>query len=249
MYVVYTVEMLILSLDTCDSRGSAALLGDESVLQSTIHDTEEEYSAWLLPAVQGMLRAESLGWKDIEIIAAATGPGSFTGLRVGLTTVKALAEVYERKIAAVSRLEALASMSSSEGEWIAAVVEGGRGEIYGALYHRNGSGLSLEGEEYVLEAGEFLSRIASAVPAGGVVWCTPDRERISSLDGWAGREALGDKLESTSVALAPAVGRIGCARARAGKLVDALTLDANYIRRSDAERFWKGGARPSSHAR
>ena len=240
--------MLILSLDTCNSRGSAALLRDGSVLQCSVHETEEEYSIWLPNAVEGILRAESVAWKELDVYAVVTGPGSFTGLRVGLTTAKGFAEVYGKKIAAVSRLEALASMGPAEGNWVAVAVEGGRGEIYCALYRREGGELKLEGHECVLAAEEFLSRVAGAVPDGGVMWYTPGTERIAALEGWAARAALGDKLESAAVALAPAVGKIGYALARAGKLVDALALDANYIRRPDAERFWEG-ARAGSHAR
>jgi tRNA threonylcarbamoyladenosine biosynthesis protein TsaB len=240
--------MLILSLDTCNARGSAALLRDGSVLQCAVHETEEEYSVWLLNAVERILRAESVAWKDIDVFAVVTGPGSFTGLRVGLTTAKGLAEVYGKKIAAVPRLEAIASMALATGEWVAVAVEGGRGEIYCALYRREGGELKREGQECVLAAEEFLSRVARAAPAGGVAWCTPGTERIAALEGWAERAALGDKLGSAAVALAPAVGKMGYALARAGKLVDALALDANYIRRPDAERFW-GEARAGSHAR
>ncbi|MBZ5527714.1 MAG: tRNA (adenosine(37)-N6)-threonylcarbamoyltransferase complex dimerization subunit type 1 TsaB [Acidobacteriia bacterium] len=240
--------MLILSLDTCNSRGSAALLRDDRVLRCAVHEAEEEYSVWLLNAVEGILRTESVAWKDIEVFAVVTGPGSFTGLRVGLTTAKGLAEVCGKKIAAVPRLEALASMRPPEGDWVAVAVEGGRGEIYCALYRRVGGELKLEGQECVLAAEEFLNRVARAVPDGGVIWCTPGTERIAALEGWAERAALGDKLENADVALAPAVGKIGYALARAGKLVDALALDANYIRRPDAERFWEG-ARAGGHAR
>jgi len=240
--------MLILSLDTCNAHGSAALLRDGSVLQCAVHETGEEYSIWLPSAMEGLLRAESAAWKDIDFFAVVTGPGSFTGLRVGLATAKGFAEVYGKKIAAVPRLEAVASRASEAGEWVAVAVEGGRGEVYSALYRRAGGELQREGQECVLSAEEFLSRVARAVPGGGVVWCTPGTERIAALEGWAARVALGDKLESAEEALAPAAGKMGYALARAGRLVDALALNANYIRRPDAERFWEE-ARAGSHAR
>jgi len=240
--------MLILSLDTCNSRGSAALLRDETVLQCAVHETGEEYSIWLPNAMEGLLRAESVGWKDIDFFAVVTGPGSFTGLRVGLTTAKGFAEVYGKKIAAVPRLEAIASRAAEAGEWVAVAVEGGRGEVYCALYRRAGGELRREGQECVLAPDQFLSRVAQAAPAGGVFWCTPGTEGIAGLEGWATRAALGDKLDSGEVALATAAGKIGYGLARAGKLVDALALDANYIRRPDAERFWEE-ARAGSHAR
>lgn len=216
------------------------MLRDDVVLRCTAHETDEEYSIWLLHAAEGMLRAEAMEWKEIEVYAVVTGPGSFTGLRVGLTTAKGLSQVYGKRIAAVPRLEAVASMAPKGAEWVAVAVEAGRGEIYGGLYRRESNELKLEGEECVSSGEEFLSRVANRVPGGGVSWRTPGTERIRCLEGWSQRAAAGDRLDSAVLPLAPAVGKTAYKQARAGRLVDALHLDANYIRRPDAERFWKG---------
>jgi len=94
--------VLILALDTCDVRGSVAILRDESLLQVAAHTTNEDYSSWLLPSVTAVLTSAGLTLRDIDLYAVAAGPGSFTGVRVGLTTVKAWSEVYGRRIASVS---------------------------------------------------------------------------------------------------------------------------------------------------
>src|ERR1700687_3048948 len=78
------------------------------VVSTVAHEGAEDYSSWLLPAVERALTAASITMPDVGLYAIAAGPGSFTGVRVGLTTVKAWSEVYARPIAAVSRLEALA---------------------------------------------------------------------------------------------------------------------------------------------
>src|SRR5450432_377078 len=104
--------MLILAIDTCDARGSVALLRDENCLHVVSHVDSQDYSGWLLPAVDAVLVAADCKISDVNVFAAACGPGSFTGVRVGLTAVKAWAEVHNRGIAAVSRLAALASQSN-----------------------------------------------------------------------------------------------------------------------------------------
>jgi len=89
-----------------------AVLQGEAVLKVVAHVSDQEYSAWLLPAVREALGSSGLQMEDVDAYAAAAGPGSFTGVRVGLATVKAWAEVYGKRIVAVSRLEALAVEAS-----------------------------------------------------------------------------------------------------------------------------------------
>jgi len=105
--------VLILALDTCDSNGSVAVLRDAQVLQTLTHESSEDYSSWLLNAVTELLRAAGLSLSEIDAYAVAAGPGSFTGVRVALTTAKAWAEVYARGVAVVSRLEALAAQAAA----------------------------------------------------------------------------------------------------------------------------------------
>ena len=72
------------------------------------HETTEDYSTWLLPAVRRCLLTAGAALEDVGLLAVATGPGSFTGLRVGLTTVKAWSELYGKPVVGVSRLEVMA---------------------------------------------------------------------------------------------------------------------------------------------
>jgi tRNA threonylcarbamoyladenosine biosynthesis protein TsaB len=184
--------------------------------------------------------------KQIDALAVATGPGSFTGVRVGLATVKGLAEAFNRPIAAVSRLLAIATMPAASREWIVAVVNAGRSEVFAALYQRQNGLLVRHGDEIVGAAADFFDSVAQVVPGGGVLWSTPDPEVLTREPAWPSRTCLGDALEIVSPHLAPAIGLIGYRQFLSGELVDALHLDANYIRRSDAERFWKA-ARPGAH--
>src|SRR5262250_2960469 len=100
--------MRFLLLDTADTRGSVALFRSGELLAADPHRSEEDFSAWLLPAAKRLLEQNHLTHTDLDGYAVCAGPGSFTGLRVGLAPVKAWAEIYQKPIAAVSRLEALA---------------------------------------------------------------------------------------------------------------------------------------------
>lgn len=235
--------MILLAIDTCDGRGSVAVLRDEGVLALRAHDTTEDYSSWLLPAVEGVLGSAKTAMTDVELYAVASGPGSFTGLRVGLTTIKAWSEVYDKPIVAVSRLEALAMQAKSEAPYVASVVDAQRDQLFGALYRRAGEKLERVEDEVVITPEKFVAWVRERVGKNKVVWVTPEEGGLlTQIEGWAVREKNGDALERVDAALAPMIGKMGYEMARQGSYTDALSLDANYVRRSDAEIFWKGGA-------
>ena len=203
----------------------------------------EDYSSWLLPAVNGALDSAKLGMTDVELYAVASGPGSFTGLRVGLTTVKAWSEVYGRPIVAVSRLEALAMQAKSESSYVASVVDAQRQQVFGALYRRVGVKLERVEDEVVIAPEKFVAWVGERAGNERVVWVTPEERGIlTRIEDWAVREKNGDAVERVDTTLAAMIGKIGYEMAQEKRLTDALTLDANYVRRSDAEIFWKGGA-------
>ena len=231
--------MLILALDTCDLHGSVALLRDNSVLQTESHDTAEDYSSWLLPAVGRALAAADARLDLVDVFAAAAGPGSFTGVRVGLTTVKAWAEVYGRGIAAVSRLEALAHQSSGKAPYVAAFFDARRNQVFGALFRRQGAQLQRLEEEMVIAPEKFLDWCAAKAGGELIDWIATDPKCLTETEQWASRLAATETIQVVSPILAPRIGKIGYQLAREGRLVDALPLDASYVRRSDAELFWK----------
>jgi tRNA threonylcarbamoyladenosine biosynthesis protein TsaB len=234
--------VIVLAIDTCDSRGSVAVLRDGSVLQIVVHDSAEDYSSWLLPAAGRALKASGVELGSVDGYAVAAGPGSFTGVRVGLTTVKAWGEVYGKRIAAVSRLEAIAMQGALGSSHVAAFVDAQRGQVFGVVFQRKGEGLERVGEEMVIPPGEFIDTATELAKGGSISWVSIDPVLLASEENWKAREARGEQVERLSSVLAPAIGRIGMRELTAGRFKDALSLDANYVRRSDAEIFWKGAA-------
>ena len=226
--------MLVLAIDTCDAKGSVALLRAGTVVGITSHPATAEYSSWLLPVVDRLLKAADVSLEDVDLFAVATGPGSFTGVRVGLTTVKAWSEVFRKPVAAMSRLEVLAGQASSDAPFIAASIDAQRGQLFGALYKRVGPDLVLVGDEAVASASDFLGRVEE-VGAREVQWVCPDPFVMGSIGAWQERVAGGDRILEVAPALAPLIGKVGIQKASKGELHDALSLDANYVRRSYVE--------------
>ncbi len=233
--------MILLALDTCDSRGSLAVLRDDEVLKAIAHEGTSEYSSWVLPSADEALRSIRLGIRDVEVFAAATGPGSFTGVRIALTTVKAWSEAYGRGVAGVSRLEAMARQASGAGAYVAAFADAHRDQVFGALFRREGAALTPVESEMVAAPAEFLEWVKQRSRNEPVSWISMDPEKVTSQESWRSRAEAGESVEMSTNVLAPAIARIGRMRALEGRLTDALGLDAEYVRRPDAEVLGKGG--------
>jgi tRNA threonylcarbamoyladenosine biosynthesis protein TsaB len=240
--------MLILAIDTSTRTGSIAFLRDGRVLEEVSSRDEPAYSIRLFRDLALLQSKAQFRMDQIDVFAVGAGPGSFTGLRVGLTAVKAWAEVYGKPIVAISGLEAIAAQAEAiEGEsWagvdlLAPYLDARRGQVFGATYRRVAGSLTaveLVGVESILTAEEFLSQVKGSLVAARplLVSPTPDvlpRALVDSI-------LPGAHIEEVSAVLAPAIGRLAFDRAGRGELVDPLGLDANYIRRTDAEVFWKG---------
>lgn len=229
--------MLTLSLDTSTPAGSLAVLNEEKVIGVISTASEETYSSRMFRHLEFLLGELSLAADKFDLYAVSAGPGSFTGLRVGLTAAKGWAEVYRKPIAAVSSLEAVAAQARSTADLLVPVLDARRGEIYFGFYRRTRKGVALEGEECSMTPGEFVDLVRERMSKEGLVIVTPVPE---VLDSWMSRNETADvPIESVSGVLAPMIGQIGLARAKRGETVDALHLDANYVRRSDAELKWK----------
>ncbi len=230
--------MLILAVDTGTQAGSLAVLREAQVLGVVSTWTDETYSSRMFRHLTFLLTELKLDLKQFDLFAVGAGPGSFTGLRVGLTAVKGWAEVYQRPIAAVSALEAVAAQARAGESVLVPVLDARRGQIYAGVYRRAGKDLERVGDERVMTAEEFLASLRAQAGNAKLAFVTPTPEVLA--EALARSDFAGASVEQVSTVLAPVIGRLGLVRARRGEVVDALCLDANYIRRSDAELLWKG---------
>ena len=172
--------MLILGVDTSGKDGSIALLRMESGGERTIEMVSLEggaFSAQLIPQISQLLKKHDLTKGDIDAFAVVAGPGSFTGLRVGLAAIKALAEILQKPIAAVPLLEAVARSTATKGR-VLATLDAGRGEFYCGEYDFSGTisnGLkSSNAVDAVLVAEHLLTLQEFVTSAKDALVATPD---------------------------------------------------------------------------
>jgi len=222
-------SMLVLAVDTSGKPGSIALARGHADgacdVMEVVPLAGGTFSAQLVPQIASLLAKHGFTKKDIGAFAVASGPGSFTGLRVGLAAIKALAEVLAKPIAAVSLLEAAAVAGRIEGKVVAAL-DAGRGEIYVGEYDVAGDSAALTGER-LLTTSEFVSDMKAQTVV------TPDL-RLANITA-----AAGMTVATIAPISAAAIACLGWRKLRAGSVVPPEQLDANYIRRSDAEIFAK----------
>ena len=238
--------MLILAIDTSTRTGSVALLSDDRLLAEVSGYEETPYSTRLFRDLEILKSRVHFEMSQIDIFAVSSGPGSFTGLRIGLTAVKAWAEVHGKPIAAISALEALCAQSTARTPQaaftLAPFFDARRGQLFGAIYSQGlegNSAFDLASEESIVSPEEFVYLVKGNMAPGRTKLVSPAPELIPADLLQASLPGVG--IEIVSPVLAPAIGRLGFERAKRGILLGALELDANYVRRSDAESKWKDG--------
>lgn len=196
----------ILAVDTTAELGSAALIEDDRVVEEVSLRAPDGFSPVIFGAIQQLLQRHEWPLESVDCFAGASGPGSFTGVRVCLTAVKGLAEAVGKPAIGVSNLQALAALAA--GDIRAVWIDARRGEIYGGVFD---SQLQPLAEEVVAP----MERWKNSLPPNATI------------------------LQGGEVPLAAAIGQIAMRRYRSGDCPDPAALDANYVRRSDAELFWK----------
>jgi tRNA threonylcarbamoyladenosine biosynthesis protein TsaB len=222
--------VLILAIDTSGRQGSVALMraqGDELVPLGLADISGGQYSELLLSTIAGLLARHGLQRSSIGLIAVASGPGSFTGLRIAIATVKGLAEAFAVPVVAVSVLEAIAAASGATGKVIAAI-DAQRSEVFWGEYDLESASATMLSEA-LASFSDFASRIASTQVPPKLF--TPDAALAARLHQANVEAAI------LATPTAEAFARIAYRKFLAGIRADVATLDANYLRRSDAEIF------------
>jgi tRNA threonylcarbamoyladenosine biosynthesis protein TsaB len=217
---------LVLAIDTTGAVGSIALVGERGLVEEVTIDSPDGFAHVLFDEIERLLERHALNISQIEAFASASGPGSFTGVRVGLTAVKGLAEATGRKVIAVSNLQALAWYGSRPVR--AVVLDARRGEVYGAVYN---PALQLVQEEVVAPLPAWLA----SLPQGELEIVAQGFPLAGAAESILGNHPVVQAPKT----LAGSIGRIAFDRLLTGEVLDPAEVDANYVRRSDAELLWK----------
>lgn len=212
---------LILAVDTTNEYGSLALVRDGELLEEALLHAPGSFSPVLYDELARLLERHKVKLAEVDCFAAASGPGTFTGVRVALGCVKGLAEAMGRPAVAVSNLEAVARYGTARLR--GAVLDARRGEIYGAVYEEGGK---LVTAEVVTKFAPWLE----GLPCGVAEFLSNDVSLVLE-----GTRFEGARIVVAPRALGAAIAMIAGDRLARGEASDAAALDANYVRRTDAE--------------
>ncbi len=221
--------MKVLAVDTTSDSGSTAIL-DGDVLRAFVGFSKKPgYAQKLLPTVERMLEELSLELSDIDGFAVAAGPGSFTGLRIGIATMEGLSYATKRPVVGISSLEATAHRYRFVTGWVAPILDARRREVFGALYEANGREL----KEVVAPVCESAERFLARLPKEPVLVAGTATLVYHELLSHESQGHL--QSAASSFFLAEEVARLGSERLEKGSSAPLGSLEAIYLRPSDAE--------------
>lgn len=227
--------MIVLGLDTCLNACSVAVLDGDRVLAHATETMARGHQERLAPMAQMVMAAAALPFSRLDRIGATVGPGSFTGLRVGVATAQGLAIALDVPVAPVPTLDALAA-TLPFAEWpVCPVVDARKGEVYLSLYRWTGDAMKREWDYLALPPESAIERLAAPVIVlgDGVPACQPFLARLGA----------GVRIASPAHSLpSPAVvGELGHAMLESGQGVAGEALTPLYLRPSEAELRKKHG--------
>jgi tRNA threonylcarbamoyladenosine biosynthesis protein TsaB len=232
--------MRVLALDTTARGGSVAIVEDGRIVDERVGDSARTHAERLPAELVDLAGAHGLTLADVDLLAVASGPGSFTGLRIGIAAVQGLAVVLRRRVVAVPALDALGQIGSRGLEAparVAAWMDAHRRDVFAACYDVSGS-VVFEPERLAVVEGPTVGDPAatlkrwSALPSGAPIVFIGDGA-VMYADVIA--RAVPDARVMAAPPLAAAIGLIAVERARRGETVDPAALQPLYVRRPDAE--------------
>jgi len=216
--------VIIFGIDVTSESGSLAIRANGQTVAELALVSQDGFAHVLFGATNELLKRAQLTLDDIDCFASASGPGAFTGVRVGLSAVKGLAEAMGKPAAGISNLRALATFGASDRR--AVVMDARRGEVFGAVYN---AALEPVAPELVSTFCQWLDSLSSPpcefITPAGSPFC-------AALEGTRLR---GTRCIEAPRHLAPAIAFCAELDGRSGRWSDPAALEANYVRRSDAE--------------
>ncbi len=215
--------------------GSVAITEDERLVAEVMLDIKVVHSERLMSSIEWLLMASRISIADIDAFAVSIGPGSFTGLRIGLSTVKGLYYATKRPIIPVPTLDAFARRIPFSAYNICPMLDARKNEVYAGLYRWYGHGLKKVISEMAIAPDDLMDRVE------GITIFMGDGARLY-------RRLIEERMRDDAIFAPPhlmypsasTVAEIGVERLKRGEVADPVTLTPFYIRRSEAEIRWKG---------
>jgi tRNA threonylcarbamoyladenosine biosynthesis protein TsaB len=224
--------MYILAIDTSTQALGVAILRGDEIVGEIVTNIAKNHSVRLMPAIDNLMKEVNITPDQLDKIVVAKGPGSYTGVRIGLTTAKTLAWSLNIPIIGVSSLEALAYRTIFSESLICPFFDARRGLVYTGLYENKDGQIELVEEERNTQITEWLDRLATKEQQ--IIFLSPDIEKHDELI----KEKLGSRAIIPSLAYHIAKPS-DLALAAKGKQDDEThTLAPNYLRLAEAEANW-----------
>ena len=226
--------MLVFGIDTCCMAATAALMNTDVMLAQTVISHKKTHSQMMMPQIESMFALSGISPSDVDAFAAAVGPGSFTGVRIGVATAKAMAQASNKPCIAVSTLEALAHASTCFNGIISPILDARRNQVYNALFESDGTKLFRKCDDRALALSELIDELSAL-----------GRDVLFMGDGvLVYREEIAEKLGSrahfaakvNNLNLGGSVAEIGIEKLKRGEVLSYNALVPQYVRLSQAER-------------
>lgn len=221
--------MKILAIDTSSKNCSVAILEDNQIIEELNLADGKTHSENLMPLIDETLHKSDLELKEIDLFACSVGPGSFTGIRIGVATIKAIAEVLNKEIASVTSLESLAqNVESSENQTVVSLIDARNNQVYAGIFDEKYN----KKEEYL---ADDISIVIEKIKKYNNIVCVGDGALLH-------KELLlknlsGVKFISNNIQTAGNTGKIGYKKYLENDLYNADTILPIYLRKSQAERM------------
>ena len=222
--------MLVLGIETATNTGSVALVREKETISISPPQIVKTHSQSLLKSINDLLTDAKLSIKDVNGVAISIGPGSFTGLRIGLSVAKSIAYSTGCDIIGVSTLKAFALRHTNHKGLVAPLIDARRNEIYGALFEVLGDAVHRKTNDMICEVSEFIRLIGEPVTFAGSGALKFKNAIVEEL-----REKALFATPDLQFPSAETVAHLGLKKILTGNKDDVKTLTPVYIRKSDAE--------------
>ncbi len=222
--------MKVLGIDTSTMTAGVGLVENEEVLVDVIFDVKATYSEILMPTVDQVLKMVELKAVDLDGFAVCIGPGSFTGLRIGLSTIKGLCFATGKPVAGVFSLDALASHSLFCRYQVVPLLDARKNEVYAAIYETGDGKLTRKSDFWATDVENLARKIDRETLFVGPAARLYRKELVDLL----GKKAY-FALDQQSTPSGASIARIGAGKLARGQTEDVSELEPLYIRKSEAE--------------
>ncbi len=222
--------MKILAIETSSKICGVSLLEDNNLIKEAVIEDENTHSVKLMPLIDRVLKEIDLSIKDIDLFACDNGPGSFTGIRIGIATIKAFADVTNKKVIGISSLESLAYDEKAKG-MVCTMIDAKNENVYYGFFQNIDGNRKIVGElqfgsvNEVLEKVNKFSEKVTFVGDGSIVY----KEKIINLLQEKAKFGNNHKLNSTNIGM--------LAFLKKEEACDTNHLLPTYLRKSNAERL------------